>query len=363
MIHTDMEELLSAHANGELARTQSEFVEEHLRSCADCRESLVNNVWVRSRITSLKEAPIEADIAEATMSRIREQATGGRETSRLMRPALVVAAILLAVVVPLAIQLSGTGSGGGIAEAYSAFASLKSYRMTGSTITTSDSATTEVAFDWAFVSPDRYQGRLTESGESREFIIVRDEQYSRTTSGGQTGGTVVVVTSGGFSIFNPLPTRDGTLQILDLLIDVSVLENQQIDGVDSLHYRGMIDMDRVVDEVLADFDSSSPGYAEAAEAFDIQRTAEISVELWFGKEDLFMRRLDMDVRSPGTSSGPDGVRRIVWLTYKTTATYFDFDKPIEVDRPIDASGNLEQGWRLVGGDSAPEPSIEVRTSD
>ena len=28
MIHTDMEELLSAHANGELARTQSEFVEE-----------------------------------------------------------------------------------------------------------------------------------------------------------------------------------------------------------------------------------------------------------------------------------------------------------------------------------------------
>tara|TARA_B100000809_G_scaffold200236_1_gene200459 strand:- start:356 stop:613 length:258 start_codon:yes stop_codon:yes gene_type:complete len=85
--------------------------------------------------------------------------------------------------------------------------------------------------------------------------------------------------------------------------------------------------------------------------------------MWFGNEYLFMRRLDMDVRAPGTSLGPDGVRQIVWLTYKTSATYFDFDQPIEVDRPVNASGNLEQGWRLVGGDSAPAPSVEVRTSE
>lgn len=32
-------------------------------------------------------------------------------------------------------------------------------------------------------------------------------------------------------------------------------------------------------------------------------------------------------------------------------------------RPANASGNLEPGWRLAGGDSAPPPSIEVRTSD
>jgi hypothetical protein len=355
-----MEELLSAHANGELARTQSEFVEEHLRSCADCRESLANNVWVRSRITSLQETPIEADIVASAMSKIREQATGGWATSRLLRPVLVAAAIIMAVVVPLVIQLSGTGPGGGIAEAYSAFAGLKSYRMTGSTITTTDSATTEVAFVWAYVAPDRYQGRLTEGGESREFIIVGEDQYTRTTSGAQTG-VVVIVTSGGLSIFNPVPTRDGTLQILDLLIDVSVLENQQIDGVDSLHHRGKIDMDRVVDEVLSSFDSSSPGYAEAAEAFDIQRTAEINVEMWFGKEDFFMRRLDMDVRAPVMSSGHGDIRGGVWLTYKTSATYFDFDQPIEVERPVNSSGNLEQGWRVVGGDSSPAPSVELRT--
>jgi hypothetical protein len=51
----------------------------------------------------------------------------------------------------------------------------------------------------------------------------------------------------------------------------------------------------------------------------------------------------------------------VALTYKTSATYFDFDQPIVVEQPVTASGNLEQGWRLVGGDSPPAPSVELRT--
>jgi hypothetical protein len=270
-------ELLSAHANGELSRTQTEFVEEHLGSCVDCRASLASNVWVRSRITSLQEVPVEADIAEATMYRIRQESTTRWPARRMLRPALVAAAVVIAVLVPFIIQLSGTGTVGGIAEAYSAFAALKSYRMTGSTVSATDSATTEVSFEWAFLASDRYQGKMTGEDGLREFLVFGREQYVRTTDQGQVGSTVVVVTTGGLSIYNPVPIRDGTLEILDLLISVEVLENQQIDGVENLRYRGKIDMDRVVDEVLAGFDSTAPGFAEAAEAFDIQRTAEIGV--------------------------------------------------------------------------------------
>ena len=363
MTHTEMEELLSAHTNGELSRAQTEFVEEHLASCADCRASLADNVWVRSRITSLQEAPVEADIAEATMFRIGQESTTRWPSRRLLRPALVVAAVVIAVLVPLIMQLSGTGPAGGIAEAYSAFAGLKSYRMTGTTITETDSAPAEVSFDWAFVAPDRYQGRITGEDGPREFIVVGQEQYVRTAGEGQTGGVVVVITSGGLSIYNPVPSRDGTLQILDLLIDVDILEGQRVDGLDSLHYRGKIDMDRVVDEVLAGFDSSAPGYAEAAKAFDIQRTAEINVEMWFGRDDLYIRRLDMDVRAPGTRSGPEGARQVIWSTYQTSVRYFDFDESIAIERPVSDSGNLEQGWRLSSGDSAPAPAVEVRTTE
>jgi hypothetical protein len=82
--------------------------------------------------------------------------------------------------------------------------------------------------------------------------------------------------------------------------------------------------------------------------------------MWFGKDDLLIRRLDMDVKAPGTRSGPEGVNQVIWSTYQTSVRYFDFDEPITIERPVDAGGNLEQGWRLAGGDSVPAPSVEVR---
>ena len=356
MTHTDMEELLSAHANGELSRTQQEFVEEHLGNCADCRASLADHVWVRSRLTSLKSTPIETDITRATMSRIRTEAAAGWPARRLLRPALVAAAVFAAIVVPLVLQLSGTGPGTRIAEAYSMFAGLQSYRMTGSTASIVDQTTSEVSFDWAFVAPDRYWGTMIAGGEVREFIVIGEEQYVRTPGGGQAGGTVVVITTGGFSIYNPVPSRDGTLELLDSLIDVSVLQDQEVDGVDSLHYRGRVDMDRVVDEWVDSLDPNSLDDTEAVKALDVQRTAEINVEMWIGKEDSSMRKLELDVRAPSTVSGPEGARQVAWMTYRTVVRYFDFDEPIEINRPVTASGESEPGWSLVGS-GPPAPTV------
>ena len=67
---TDMEELISAYANGELHRTQREFVEEHLAGCPDCRVDLADHTWVGARLTSLKATPISSDIKERTMLKI-----------------------------------------------------------------------------------------------------------------------------------------------------------------------------------------------------------------------------------------------------------------------------------------------------
>lgn len=51
---SDLQELLSAYANGELPLTQREFVEEHLASCANCRAALAGYSWVRQRLTFLR---------------------------------------------------------------------------------------------------------------------------------------------------------------------------------------------------------------------------------------------------------------------------------------------------------------------
>ena len=66
MDHKDIEELLSAYANGELANTQREFVEGHLSSCSDCRSKLASFTWVRHQLIPLSEVPIKTDIMETT---------------------------------------------------------------------------------------------------------------------------------------------------------------------------------------------------------------------------------------------------------------------------------------------------------
>ena len=57
---SDIQELLSAYANGELPRTQREFVEEHLAICADCPASLADHTRVRHQLTSLRAAPVSS---------------------------------------------------------------------------------------------------------------------------------------------------------------------------------------------------------------------------------------------------------------------------------------------------------------
>jgi len=67
----DLEELLSAYADGELSKTQREFIEEHLTGCADCRETLAEFEAAGRQISLLKKVSEGSDISEATLSKIK----------------------------------------------------------------------------------------------------------------------------------------------------------------------------------------------------------------------------------------------------------------------------------------------------
>ena len=98
---SDIEELISAYANGELSRMQREFVEEHLPMCANCRATLADYAAVRHHLISLRVTPVFADVREGTMSKIRAEGVSSREPiGRWMRLALValpIVAILIAL--------------------------------------------------------------------------------------------------------------------------------------------------------------------------------------------------------------------------------------------------------------------------
>ena len=59
--------------------------------------------------------------------------------------------------------------------------------------------------------------------------------------------TVIVIDPGGYNVFNPVPSRAGTLQILDSLADVESLADETVDGIATLHYRGRVNIDRIID--------------------------------------------------------------------------------------------------------------------
>ena len=353
---TDMRELLSAYVNGELPRTQRDFVEEHIAGCARCQGALSDYEWVRGRLTTLRASPAYEDIKEDTMIRIETLGVQRRPTRRLMRPALVAAVVVVAIMVPLLLQLSGAGPGAPIARAYAATAALQSYRMSGITSQTFNGVSSETTFENAFAAPDRYHISFVASGEIREFIIIGESQYSRVAGGQSSRDVVEIVVDGGFSVYNPIPSREGTLQLLDSLTELVELPEEDIDGVETLHYQGRVDVDRIMDEQVAALDPQRPAYRQTVEFLDLQRTIRIDVELWISSRDYTIRRMKLDGSSPTTGTGPDGSQVIGSASHGTVVRYYDLDEPVEIEPPLTASGELEAGWRRAGS-GPPAPAI------
>jgi hypothetical protein len=353
----DMEDLIFAYANGELHRTQREFAEEHLAGCPDCRADLADHTWVGARLTSLKATPMRSDIKERTMLKIEAIQATRRPIRWALRPALAVTAVAAAIIAALVLQLSGGGPGVGIASAYAATEALKSFRMSGTTVSSFGGSTSEVSYYWEFVAPNRYSGSVTTPTGLEEFVIVGDEQYYRTSDSGGADVTRIVIDAEGYDVFSPdfVPTRAGTLQMLDSLVDVESLADETIDGIATLHYRGRVDMDRIIDAHAALLDTDDPHYRETVQILDFQRATTIDVELWIDAGDSSLRQMKLDGESPTFVSDQDGSRFEGSSTFTTFVKYTDLNAPISIDRPVGADGVLEQGWGLAGsGPPAPQ---------
>ena len=184
MNHSNLEELLSAYADGELPRTQREFVEGHLADCATCRATLADHTWERYQLTSLRSTPVPSDLKQATMSKIEASQKFTRlfpapVPPALVRPALVVASVLIVVIVIGVLQLSGAGPIGPIAEAEAATAALQSYRAVESITVTKHGETFEVATEVEVSAPDRFRVRAEKNGRVVELIGIGGKQYAR----------------------------------------------------------------------------------------------------------------------------------------------------------------------------------------
>ncbi len=101
----DLEELLSAYADGELPRTPKEFIDEHLAGCPECRATLADFAAAGRLLASLGAVPAAPDMRQATLTKIKAQNTLHKSTlSYWLRPALATGAVLTALVALLITQ-------------------------------------------------------------------------------------------------------------------------------------------------------------------------------------------------------------------------------------------------------------------
>lgn len=340
---SDINELLSAYANGELSRTQREFVEEHLSSCADCRAALADYTGVQQYLTSPRATPVMPDISEAVMSKIKAADTVKKPIQRWRRPALIAAPILallvaLTVLHPWSASLSPKAI---IAEAHAATMGLQSYRMIGSTTSTFEGTTLESTFEMEFAAPNRYYGRTTIDGELYEFIVIGHKQYNREPDSSRLVISKIIVV-----VLGSPPSKEETLELLSLLTDLEQLPDEKIEGIDCLHYRGRIDMDQVLEEQKAKVDRAQLGYQEMLRALKLQPKMKIEIELWISKDDHLIRQMKRDMQIAVMEPVSGGVAQEKWDTVNSMVKYYDFNKPIEIEPPEAASGELEPGWRL-----------------
>jgi hypothetical protein len=328
----DLEELLSAYADGELPRAQREFVEEHLADCSQCQATLADYMKVRQQLTSLRVVPTMPDIKVSTMSKIKDM--HNRSVRRWMRPALAAIPVVIVLIVLLVLQPWGSFPSGIIAKAYATTEGLLSYRTSSSLVSTHNGETTIWDSELEYAAPDRYRSKFTLGNSTFEVITIGDKNYAwradNTTDNAWSAG-----------IYVRPPSKEDTLSLLDLLTKIENLPDERIAGADCFHLRGEFDMERWAEKTKAAFDPTDPRYEEDVKSIEEQAAAtEAVVEVWIGKDDYLIRQVKHNVQV-FASDGEVG-------TFSYLEVYYDFNEPIEIEPPLDADGKLLPGWQLTG---------------
>jgi hypothetical protein len=305
----DLEELLSAYADGELPRTQREFVKEHLDSCSQCQATLADYMKVRQQLTSLRVVPNMPDIKGSTMSKIKDM--HNRPVRRWMRPALAAIPVVIVLIVLLVLQPWGSFPGGILAKACATTEGLLSYRESSSFVSTYNGETTTWDSEVEYAAPDRYRAKMTLGTGTFEVITIGDKKYAwradNTTDNWQ------------FDILVWPPSKEYTLSLLDLLTKIEKLPDEMIAGADCFHLRGE--------------------YEEDVEFMEEQAAAiEAVVEVWIGKDDYLIRQIKHNGQVFASDGGVG--------THSYVGVYYDFNEPIEIEPPFDADGKLLPGWQL-----------------
>lgn len=338
---SEIEELISSYANGQLFGVQKDLVENHCTSCEKCRTTLASYQTVREQLLSPKVIPDMPDITNAIMNKINRM-NARKRTLRWVRPSLA-AIPVAAIMITLFVLQPWSPSGGTttvmamdqlIAKVNTTtiYDNLQSYR-----VTVFDSALIDESgniqpfsdvYDFELVLPDLMYLKIEslQTRNTNEYVFVRNDEYYLASNDISLDYTSAINKFGGFL------NKSKTLALLRYITDSQQLPDEVIDGVVCLHYKGV-----------------STG------TFD---TTKAPIELWIGKDDNLIRQIIQKLPEQ------NGIELV------SIRKFCDFNAPITIQVPVTASGDLLPNWKLstplmahlilpsnwiVQNDSCPDP--------
>lgn len=165
--------------------------------------------------------------------------------------------------------------------------------------------------------------------------------------------------------FNPPPMNfDGydeegqssadTIRKLGQLYNTERLDDEEVNGTDCYHFRGIQDVEKYLEWYLPEYRESFDYMNEMSDVemdFDqgwktiqnIYRNQETVFDYWVGKDDYLVYRQIRTQRD--LKAVPMAVDDLSHeSTSQVITEYFDMDQPVTIKPPLDESGNLLEGW-------------------
>jgi hypothetical protein len=336
-----IKEFLAAYVDGELSSEQKDLVEEHLAGCLFCRAKVDGYRAVNQQIASLKDTATVAGIKGVTMSKIQRDNLK-KPSRKWLRPALAAVPIVAIIIALTVLQpwVSFPGTSTVMAKTQAATLSIQSYRFNSSVLYDPKDTAFEAQFNAEYSSPDRYHVQMNENKDkTEELIVIGDRQYIKYAD--MSKNEITSTIAGFSSLLKP----ETTLRLLDTLTDIQTLPDENLNGVDSFHFKGRLDIEQQIAEEKRSLQEARdrtgadhPTDEEIDRSLATMRNENTLIELWISQTDYLVRQLKMERRNANNNVA----------TSIGTFKFYDFNQPIAIEPPLDAQGKLLPDWQLAG---------------
>ncbi len=354
---SEMEDLLSAYANGEISGRDKTMVEDHIAACEQCRSRIMEYSRIKHELDALRSTQGLHSVSEAAMAAIGRRQSVKR--SLWVRPMAVAVPIMVVVLVGLLVWqpwAGGRGANGLLVKVRAAAIGLQYYKAENTRMIDQGGLKRTIKYTLEFAAPDRYRIAVLDGNVSGDSISIGSDRYEwgqqpKAPDFKMTGISGVIA-----SAIGP-PTREDSLELIESLQNLKQLPDEVIDGVLCYHYRGQVDRSlHSTPAVIETLDPLQQYMQTAANRWqEWARSWQEEGEFWIGRDDYLLRL------EKHTTYIPPFEPQDQACNLQSNTRYYDFDITVTVEPPAGDDGQLQPGWTLDDRDySADSRSLDSR---